>query len=100
MSPRSIRFARRATDDLRAAIAYSELKWGDNQSRRYEEAIWKQLDLLAYFPARGPVVGPAFGELRWVRSGRHMIYYRYNDETETIVRIQHDRLRLLPEDVE
>ena len=88
-----------AREDLRAIYWSTADRWGLKQADTYDEALQTAAESLTENPRRGQ----RFDGLRFIPSGKHLLFYTVSDEAVIIVRILHERmhkrakLRALPD---
>lgn len=82
----------RAERDVAALQAFSEQRWGSDQRLRYEAQIDQALGDLTRFPDLGRPRANFTPELRGLRVGEHVIYYKHDNEAITVFRILHRRM--------
>lgn len=78
-----------ARRDLRSITLFTGERWGVSQQSSYLEAINQAFATLSANPQTGRVredVGPG---LRTYRVRKHVVYYRVDADTVTIIRILH-----------
>jgi toxin ParE1/3/4 len=81
-----------AEDDIAAVLQYSLDQWGAQQSEKYGDELYKAIENLLLFPERGKSRPDIFDNARTLVLGKHVIYYRIDDQIITIVRVLHSRL--------
>ncbi len=81
-----------ARADLRAIRSYTERKWGLSRRDQYVAAIEDRFKLLRQRPGIGAIRQDLAVGLRCFAVGRHLILYRYEDETVEVVRILHQQM--------
>lgn len=97
---RRIVVSQRAQDDLAEIAAWTAEKFGDRQAGLYVDATLDTIDDLLSSPARGKTrdeIGEGLRSLHMAkpgRRGRHLLLYREDTETLTILRILHDSMEL------
>lgn len=97
MSARRLRLAvtERAADDLRSIQAYFLEHWGVDQASVYEEAIHNALESLRSQPELGKARDDLRSQLRSHPILSHIIIYRVDGATLTVLRIVHQRMDIL-----
>jgi toxin ParE1/3/4 len=81
-------FRRGAADDLRRIAADTRRAWGEEQARRYVDALRTEIKSLRNFTLRFPEFEPRPG-LRRMNSGRHAVIYLVKDDRIEIIRVLH-----------
>jgi toxin ParE1/3/4 len=81
-------FRREASDDLRRIAAETRRAWGEEQAKRYVDALRTEIKSLRNFPLRFPEFEPRPG-LRRMNSGRHAVIYLVKDDRIEIIRVLH-----------
>jgi toxin ParE1/3/4 len=81
-----------ARADLRAIKSYTKKEWGASRGGQYITAINDRFKSLRKRPEIAPIRKDIPGNLRGVAIGRHLIFYRYEDEVVLIVRILHQQM--------
>jgi toxin ParE1/3/4 len=83
----------RARAELAAIFADSVEGWGLEQAQRYSDALIAAFDVIASRAIPWQAI-PAEVEMNGYRrrSGRHIIYWRADADTVTIVAILHERM--------
>lgn len=73
--------------------------WGVVRSQRYIADITTVLEGIGMHPGRHPRFGSDRPELRRVKSGRHILFYREHEDVVAVLRILHESMdheRYLP----
>ena len=81
-----------ARADLKGIARYSEREWGRARKSQYLASIRARFGTLRQRPeigAKRPDIG---GVYRSLPVGRHVIFYRIEDETVVIIRVLHQRM--------
>jgi toxin ParE1/3/4 len=81
-----------AEDDIAAILQFSLDQWGFQQSEEYGAELYEAIENLLLFPKRGTSRPDIFDNARTLVSGKHVIYYRIDGQTISIVRVLHSRL--------
>jgi toxin ParE1/3/4 len=89
---RRLRLSSRARSDIADIAQWSEANWGRRQRIRYITDLLERLAILPARPRIGPLYGPDFPELRRIRIGAHLAFYRFDDERVLVVRILDQRM--------
>lgn len=90
---------RAATADLGGIAQYTRKRWGARQARQYLTALRSDIESLAHFPHRNPVVSRKDANTRKMASGHHLVFYRVNGDMVEIVRVLHERMDV-PDELE
>jgi toxin ParE1/3/4 len=90
-----VSFSRLARTDLTSIDEYTESMWGGLQADRYLHDLRAFCSMLAQRPELGRRSDPERPAIRRMEYGRHVIFYRRNDNGVLILRILHQRM--LPE---
>jgi toxin ParE1/3/4 len=81
-----------AQDDIRALVNLGVTTWGDERSARYHADLADVLASLTSFPELGrPQVDKRAG-IRSIAVNQHVVYYRHDEHTVTILRVLHGRM--------
>lgn len=91
MSPRSLQFTQAARDDFRAIQRYTRRVWGEQKRDEYADQLTAAMDRLTRFPLLGQSLPQLPNDMRRLVVREHVIYYRAEPETITIVRLLHKR---------
>ncbi|MCG6137075.1 MAG: type II toxin-antitoxin system RelE/ParE family toxin [Nostoc sp. LLA-1] len=90
MSP--FRLTELAKQDLLSIGRYTQKTWGTEQRNRYLTMLDDCFQILARDPHKGRACDEISPGYRRYRIGRHLIFYRENEEYIDIIRILHDRM--------
>ena len=83
-------YSEHAADDLKDIFKYSFEAFGPTQAERYDVGLKSSVEIAASFPASGRAYETAEGDVfRSYSSGRHVIFYRIEEERILVVRILH-----------
>ncbi len=82
----------RARRDLSDIELYTAQQWGDQQRRAYMAKLEQALQDLAAFPELGRLRDDLAPGLRGYLAGEHIIYYRAEPASITIVRVLHRKM--------
>lgn len=88
----SVRFTPRARRDLRLVLRYSLVTWGERQRDAYAERLSASIDNLTRQPDLGRAWESTPPGLHSFPSGEHVVYYRFNARTLSIIRILHRKM--------
>ena len=88
----SYRLSPEAKKDLLAIRAYTQNKWGNQQARKYIDALEKKCAELAQSPHIGRERPEIKSGYRSLAEGKHVIFYRVGDGGIDILRILHGRM--------
>lgn len=78
-----------AEDDIRSILEYTLVTWGERQHDRYARRIAVTLGDLARFPYLGRSRDELAPGLRSHPVGEHVVYYRVEPVSITILRVLH-----------
>jgi toxin ParE1/3/4 len=81
-----------ARADLRAISRYGEREWGAARAKQYLGAIQSRFEWLLGAPEAGPSRRDIAAEYRSLLVGRHLIFYRVEEDAIFIVRILYQRM--------
>jgi toxin ParE1/3/4 len=81
-----------ARADLRAIRNYTEREWGPSRRDQYLAAIESRLKLLKKRPELAAIRSDLPTGFRSIAIGRHLIFYRYENQTVLIVRVLHQQM--------
>lgn len=90
-----VRLSARARRDTQLIATVSRGEWGEERTARYLAALAAGLKRIGDNPAVGAVFGPEKPDLRRLRVGRHIIFYRDEAETVSVLRVLHERMEHL-----
>lgn len=85
----TLRFSRSAKADLLGIGTYTLKTWGADQAERYLSALEQCAKLLAANPALGRPCDWIRPGLRRFEKGRHVLFYRHEENGICIARILH-----------
>ena len=88
MSSIELRFTPDAQQDIDQIQQYTFSEWGRDQMERYQSMIYESFERIRSFPEIGHVRGDGVREFA-IR--HHVILYRHEAESVTIVRVVHPR---------
>lgn len=83
-----LRFTQRANRDIDDILQYTLDQWGLAQMRAYEQALFDAFEKLRRFPETGRVHEDG---LREFVLRHHVILYRFDADTITVLRVMHQR---------
>jgi toxin ParE1/3/4 len=92
MSLLKLAFSELARKDLRSILRYTLKTWGERQRDSYRQSIRDAALNLTQFPRLGETMEDVLPGIRSRKVGQHVIYYRLDDDTVTIVRILHEKM--------
>jgi len=81
-----------ARDDLGAISAYTFTKWGEEQSTKYTEELYKTIVNIANDPDTGKSRYGVPKVIKGRKSGRHVVFYRIIGQIIFIMRILHESM--------
>jgi toxin ParE1/3/4 len=91
----TLRFTRLAEADLLGIGLYTNRTWGRKQCNRYLRQLEERCRQLAGDPRRGRPYDEIRLDLRRIRVGKHVVFYREEPGGILVSRILHERM--LPE---
>ena len=74
---------------------YTAEQWGIEQARTYTQKIGQAVERLTAHPNLGVSEHHPLAGYRKFRAGSHQIYYRFDDQSLTVVRVLHVRMDAL-----
>jgi len=86
----------RADSDLAEIDRYSFENFGAEVAEAYMDGLESAFDRLLAYPESGPVFPGIRPQIRYLSSGKHRIFYDYDGQTISVVRILHQAQ--VPED--
>lgn len=90
-----LRFSNKAVDDLTQIWNYTRNKWSERQADMYYNMLIENSKEIASNPGLGKKYSDIMNNLFGFKAGRHIIFYRVNEENETeILRIVHEQMDL------
>jgi len=90
-----VRFTNKAVDDLTQIWNYTLHKWSEKQADLYYKMLVENCREIASNPDLGKSYSGIREDLSGFKTGRHIIFYRQNEEKEIeIVRILHEQMDL------
>lgn len=92
MNARRIILAPRARSDLDEIAAFTKKKWGHPQKNEYLNNLINTIEELRNSPALGRTRDEVRSGLLSFPNGRHIIFYRYNNERLEVIRILHQAM--------
>jgi len=81
-----------ARDDIEAIAVYSFIKWGEEQTTKYTEELYKTITNIANNPETGKSRYGVPRVIKGRKSGRHVVFYRITGQTIFIIRILHESM--------
>lgn len=88
----AFRLSALAKADLKDIGRYTQKTWGREQRNRYLAQLDASFHDLAQTPQKGRRCDDIREGYRKYQVGRHVIFYRQNDDDIEIIRILHDRM--------
>ena len=88
----SFRLTQLAITDLRSIGLYTQTTWERKQRNRYLTKLDQVFHLLAQEPQRGRACDDIRAGYRKYHVGRHLIFYRAEQDDIEIIRILHDSM--------
>jgi toxin ParE1/3/4 len=90
-----VQFRQAAIDDLNDIWTYTVMEWSEEQADLYYERIASACTQIAGNPVIGKTYETIHQNLRGLRTGKHIIFYRIiSEEDIEIIRILHARMDL------
>ncbi len=89
-----IRLSPKAVKDLEEIFTYTVQTWNYKQAQRYHNTLVGTFRFIASNPQIGLVYLHYKGEYRYIKSNRHLIFYKSDKEHCDIIRILHERMDL------
>jgi toxin ParE1/3/4 len=89
---RRYRLSNQARADLREIIRYTFETWGIDQARRYAGDLLKCFERVAESPSIGRPCDQLQKGYRRLEHGRHVVFYRVDQDGVFIGRILHQRM--------
>ncbi|WP_419662583.1 type II toxin-antitoxin system RelE/ParE family toxin [Desulfosarcina variabilis] len=86
------RLTAKAVDDMKSIGRFTERKWGREQRNRYLAMLDSSFNTIAYQPEIGTACGYIKKGYRKYHVGRHLIFYRQENQDIEIIRILHDSM--------
>jgi toxin ParE1/3/4 len=96
----TVRFSRGAKADLLSIGAYTIRTWGAAQAERYLDSLERCAKMLARNPALGRRCDWIRPELHRFEKGRHVVFYREEEDGILVSRILHRGMQPEPQDFE
>lgn len=91
----SFKFTNKAVDDITNIWNYTFDKWSENQADNYYRLLLDNCNEVASNPALGKSYDGITRDLKGLKAGRHIIFYReIKDEYVEITRILHEQMDL------
>ena len=93
-------FTAEADADLRGIWLFSADRWGEEKADAYLAKIGLRLEYVRDRPERGRSLEGLPPFLRFVKSGRHFAFYRWDERMLRVVRVLHESMdpgRYLPD---
>ncbi len=86
------RLSKEAQDDLQNIKSYTQMTWGEKQTKEYLSEIKHSLENLVLSPELGTVRNEINAVVRSFNVGRHLIFYRVGQTEIEVARILHCRM--------
>ena len=81
-----------AEKDLEKIYEYTFLTWGFEQAEQYQDDLFHGMQLLLEQNELGKIYPYSNILYRKLHVNRHLIFYRFEEQSCTIIRILHDRM--------
>lgn len=78
--------------DFEGILVYGRREWGEDRANDYAATIYSAIQDLARFPYIGPARPHLFPGARCRVVEQHLVFYRVDGTTVTVVRILHGRM--------
>jgi len=88
----SLNFSDDARRDIRSILRYTRKIWGERQRNAYAERLAATLQDLARYPHLGRLRDDLAAGLRSYPVGEHIVYYRVEPASITILRVLHSNM--------
>jgi toxin ParE1/3/4 len=92
-------YAVQASNDLRSIRRHSREQWGAEHSARYQQLLKARIRQFRTFPCLGQTL-PSLGGVRQLVINHHLAIYRVEENQIVVLRIVHERMNVIIEDVE
>jgi toxin ParE1/3/4 len=92
MTDRNIIYSPDARKQIKAISTFTRKTWGANQQLRYMSQLYAAADLIRQYPDRGKPRDELSVGLLSYRVGKHVLFYRVEPETVTIVAVLHEKM--------
>jgi toxin ParE1/3/4 len=80
-----------AETDLQHIVLYTFQTWGEEQTRRYVKDLRECIERLSETPMLGRV-DTTWESCRRIEQGKHVVFYRAEDDGILILRVLHQRM--------
>lgn len=88
----TFRLTAKAMEDLKSIGRFTERKWGREQRNKYLGALDSCFHAIAHQPGIGTTCNYIRKSYRKYHVGRHLVFYRQDDEYIAIIRVLHDSM--------
>jgi toxin ParE1/3/4 len=89
MQRRKVRLSEQSLKDLLSIAEYTFEQWGEAQQYTYMMLVDRAIGRLGEYPEYGRRRDELGVGIRSIPCERHVIYYRIEDQTVSVVRVQH-----------
>ncbi len=89
-----LRLVPQAVSDLEAIFEYTLLNWSLTQAEIYQDLLFETMNKILSSQNIGKKYLFKKGKYRTVKTSKHIIFYRIEDEYCIIIRILHERMDL------
>ena len=79
-----------AIEDLESIAAYTLVEWGEEQALKYTEHLYDTFSKIAENPNIGMHRYGVPSTIKGLKSGRHVVFYRIQNDTIFIMRLLHE----------
>ncbi len=79
-----------AREDLSTIAVYTFTKWGEEQTAKYTEELYKTISSITPDTGKSSCGVPKV--IKGRKSGRHVVFYRIIDQSIFIIRILHESM--------
>jgi toxin ParE1/3/4 len=91
------RLSELAESDIAGILDFTTDMWGGSQADRYLDQLVRCFEGIAKMPSLGRACDELITGFRRIEVGRHVVFYRANDEGAFIARVLHDRMLVTSE---
>lgn len=81
-----------ASSDLGSIASYTLDMWGEDQEDRYLSGLWKKFEDIQRQPEIHRLRNDVISGCRSARYGKHVIFFRWESETITVLRVLHEAM--------
>jgi len=91
---RNILLSPQAALDLEKIFDYTVENWFFKEAEKYQNAIFSRMKEIAKNPSLGDNYYFTKGNFRKAKINRHLLFYKYDDLSCTIIRVLHEKMDL------